>query len=125
MNGQRAAEHRKRRTGYRYQKRRNLVRLPHKLDAILVTKYLPSYYEHLERQLREVFDQLTEQLSEKERRWISEWIDVGEYGLAVNALLEHLREKRSITPPAVIQRVRDIATAIGLADEVEKELPGD
>src|SRR5258706_9639195 len=99
--------------------------VPYKLDPKFVTKYLPSYYEDVERQLNKVFARLRDQLSELERRWISEWIDVGEYGLAVAALLEHMGVRRAATPPEIIQEVRDIARAIGLEDDVEKQLPTD
>ncbi len=62
-------------------------------------KFLPSYYEALKREVSELTDQLVPVLSDDERRWIAEWISVGEYGLAV--------------------------IGIGLEDEVREYLPPD
>ena len=86
-------------------------------------QYLPSYYENLQDQLRDVFDELSSRLDTNERRWILEWIDVGEYGLAMISLLEHLQRHRENAPESAIRKVSEIATRIGLEEELMRLLP--
>ncbi len=88
-------------------------------------KFLPSYYEALKREVSELTDQLVPVLSDDERRWIAEWISVGEYGLAVIAMLENLRSTADRVGPQATARVREVALRIGLEDEVREYLPPD
>jgi hypothetical protein len=86
-------------------------------------KYLPSYYEELEREVAELAVELAPVLSEKQRRWIEEWIKAGEYGLAVIAMLENLHTSNDRAPSGAPDRIRELANRIGLAEEVEKYRP--
>jgi hypothetical protein len=83
-------------------------------------KYLPSYYKALEREVVELAEQLAPVLGEDERKWIVEWIHVGEYGLAVVAMLENLHTSAPHANEGVAERVRELALRIGLREEVEK-----
>ena len=89
----------------------------------MIVKYLPSYYRDLEREVAELAEQLSKQLSDKEREWIDEWIAVGEYGLAVIVVMENLQKNRSEASDEVLNRVRELALRIGLDDEVNLYIP--
>jgi hypothetical protein len=84
---------------------------------------LPSYYQKLEREVTELAEELAPVFSEKQRSWIGEWIKVGEYGLAVIAMLENLQTSSDRAPAGAPDRVREVANRIGLAEEVEKYRP--
>lgn len=86
-------------------------------------KFLPSYYEDLEREVRELAQQLSPVLTLQVRGWIAEWIDVGEYGLAVTAMLEYLPTNADGEPRGALDHVREVALRIGLDDEVAKYWP--
>lgn len=86
-------------------------------------KFLPSYFQDLERELRNLALELHSQLTDSERRWIAEFLDAGEYGLAMSRILECLQRSGNTTPSAIVEKARALALRMNLIDEVDEHLP--
>jgi hypothetical protein len=86
-------------------------------------KFLPSYYDGLDRDLRSLTDQMQRLLSDSEAKWVAEFLDAGEYGLVMTRILECLQRSGASAPRGIVEEARRLALRMNLGDEVAEYLP--
>jgi hypothetical protein len=74
-----------------------------------------AHYRNLEEKLQELLA-IQSTLKESDRSDVLHFIDVGEYGLALETLVGALIEDQQKLPTEVEHRVRDLAVLMDLAD---------
>ena len=79
---------------------------------------LEDYYNELEAQLGSILLTLGPQLSPEESREVSHFLDVGEYGLALQTLTDLLIEERKKLSIRTYHDVVRVAKRIGIEREI-------
>lgn len=80
-----------------------------------------SYYDGLDGDIRGVLVEI-HALTPDQSGEIEEYLDAGEYGLALETLVDILVEERVEVPGDVVARIRAVAETMGTADEVGPRL---
>ncbi|MCA9474117.1 MAG: MafI family immunity protein [Nitrospira sp.] len=75
-------------------------------------------YDSVEIELQAILSSLDGTLSVSERSEVSEYIDVGEYGLALRTLADVVVEERKHLTIHVLRRIESIARAMGIHELV-------
>lgn len=75
-------------------------------------------YDSVESELRGILSSLAGTFSVSERSEVSEYIDVGEYGLALRTLADVVVEERKHLTIHVLRRIECIARAMGIHELV-------
>jgi len=68
----------------------------------------------IERQLYSILDELRDELSTAERTEVTEFMAVGEYGVALETLSGLLAEEDKAVPLAAFERMVDLAESMGI-----------
>jgi predicted DNA binding protein len=71
-------------------------------------------FEEIERRLELILDGLDKELSAAERNEVVHFIEVGEYGVALETLSALLTEEQKKLPAAVFSQIKDLAEAMGI-----------
>src|SRR5215217_4350580 len=99
--------------------------LPLKLRGITHTKRLSmsleDYYNELEARLGSILLTLGSQLSPEESREVNHFLDVGEYGLALQTLTDLLIEERKKISIGTYNDVVGVAKRMGIKQEIALE----
>ena len=82
---------------------------------------LEDYYDELEAQLGSILLTLGSQLSFEESREVSHFLDVGEYGLALQTLTDLLIEERKKISIRTYNDVVSVAKHMGIEREIALE----
>jgi hypothetical protein len=82
---------------------------------------LEDYYNELEAQLGSILHTLGSQLSPEESREVSHFLDVGEYGLALQTLTDLLIEERKKLSTRTYNDVVRVAKRMGIEREIALE----
>jgi hypothetical protein len=72
------------------------------------------YFQEIEQQFRELLDSVAASLPVEQARWVQEFIDVGEYGLALEELCEALAMEGTSIPMPVYSHIRRVADKMGM-----------
>jgi hypothetical protein len=70
----------------------------------------------IDRRLTLVLDSLSDELSAAERREVEEFIDVGEYGVALETLSALLVEERKRISPVTFAEIVELADLMGIRE---------
>ena len=82
-----------------------------------------SYFTKIERQFEMVLDALAGQLSPTERSEVVEFIDVGEFGIALETLSSLLIEERKQIPAVAFTQMIELADSMEIrASTITEEL---
>ena len=82
---------------------------------------LEDYYNELETRLGSILLTLGPQLSPEESRGVSHFLDVGEYGLALQTLTDLLIEERKKISIGTYSDVVEVAKRMGIEREIALE----
>ncbi|MBI3560398.1 MAG: MafI family immunity protein [Gammaproteobacteria bacterium] len=75
-------------------------------------------YQHIEELLIRLLNMLVAIFSESELKEVQDFIDVGEYGLALETLVDIVAEENKKIPRAAIVLVKELSTAMLLDESV-------
>ena len=75
-------------------------------------------WEELERRVRALGDSMADRLTNEQATWFTEFVEVGEYGLALEMLADWLCEDALPISEAELSEATSLATAMGNAERV-------
>lgn len=78
-------------------------------------------YDAIEKQFSVLLQILANSFSDDEMKEISDFIEVGEYGLALQTFVDIVKEERKRIPLGAYVAVEELATLMGVADKVDME----
>ena len=79
---------------------------------------LEDYYDELETQIGSILRTLGPRLPPEESRHVSHFLDVGEYGLALQTLTDSLIAQRKEIPPSAYDDVARLAKRMDMQQEI-------
>jgi hypothetical protein len=87
-------------------------------ESELISKETRKHYERMNRGLRETLSALDQVMTVKEKIEVTEFVDVGEYGLALETLAALIVEDGKRIPRNAYDQIRELAMAMEIEDSV-------
>jgi hypothetical protein len=81
---------------------------------------MPSYsYDAIEERLVQLLKEVTGSFTTDEAKEVSDFINVGEYGLALQTLIDIVLEEKKRISPCALQIIEELVMVMGIATEVD------